>query len=164
MDKWRVERLSDVKADRANFSCGDEDLDRFFKLYALQYEKRHIGRTFAAIPAADASRFAGYYTIANSSISFEAVPIKLARHPIPTVLIARLAVDLRFRGLHLGEFLLFDALRRSVEIARNSAVFAIEVDAYESAVSFYEKYGFRPLLDNPQHLFLPFKQVERMKF
>jgi predicted GNAT family N-acyltransferase len=162
MDKWRVDRLADSKVDRAGFSCGDESLDRFFHNYALQYEKRHIGRTFVAVSEAEPNQAAGYFTIANSSVSFESVPIKLARHPIPTVLIARLAVDLRWRGMRLGEFLLFDALRRSLELSRSAGIFAIEVDAYQSAVPFYKKYGFESFLDNAQHLFLPIKQVERM--
>jgi len=36
---------------------------------------------------------AGYYTLANASVSFAAVPINVPRHPIPTLLIARLATD-----------------------------------------------------------------------
>src|SRR5207248_7178011 len=118
MGQWQIERLSDVKAGRAAFSCGDESLDRFFHQYASQYEKRCIGRTFVAMPSGE-MKIAGYYTLASSSVSFEAVPIKLARHPIPTLLIARLAVDTRWRGQRLGEFLLFDALRRSLEVSKN---------------------------------------------
>jgi predicted GNAT family N-acyltransferase len=161
MPTWRIERLSDTKVDRRSFNSGDAELDRFLHQFASQYEKRNVGRTFIAMPTG-ADVVAGYYTLANSSVSFEAVPIKLPRHPIPTLLLARLAVDVSQRGQRLGEFLLFDALRRSLDIAKNAALFAVEVDAYQTAIPFYTKYGFQPFLDNAQHLFLPIKHVEQM--
>jgi GNAT superfamily N-acetyltransferase len=100
--------------------------------------------------------------MANASVSFKAVPVNLPRHPIGTILIDRLAVDRRYRGQRLGEFLLFDALRRALEVSHESAAFAVEVDAYPSAIPFYTRYGFTPFLDQPGRLYLPMKQIARM--
>jgi len=165
MPQWIIEPLSQFKGDRQLFSSGDEPLDRFFKQLATQYEKKRVGRTYIARAAeVQPALAAGYYTIANASISFEAVPINLPRHPIPTLLIARLATDQKFRKQGLGEFLLFDGLRRSLEISMQSGVFAVEVDAYESAVPFYMRYGFKPFLESLCHLYLPMKEIERFPF
>ena len=58
-------------------------------------------------------RVIGYYTIAAGALLFEDVPAdtsrKLPKHPVPVVLLARLAVDLTMQGKGLGEGLLLDA-------------------------------------------------------
>jgi len=165
MPKWIVEPLAQFTGDRKSFSCGDDALDNFLHQFAGQYDKRQYGRThIARSPDANPPVLLGYYTLANSSVTFEAVPIKTPRHPIPTLLLARLAIDKSCRNQRLGEYLLFDALKRSVEISRQSGVFAVEVDAYESARLFYEKYGFKQFLDSANHLFLPMKEIAAMRF
>ncbi len=59
------------------------------------------------------------------------------------VLLARLAVDVRFRGQKFGERLLFDAQARTEEIADRTGVFALILDAREeSVVPFYQQYDF----------------------
>ena len=102
----------------------------------------------------------GYYSQASSSVSFQSLPEKAARklprHPVPVILLARLAVDTTAQGQGLGSFLLLDGLSRSLQIAEQLGIHAIEVDAIdESASAFYRRYGFVPLLDSPRHLYLP---------
>ena len=64
---------------------------------------------------------------------------------------------------HLPEGLLLDALQRSLDLSDNLGTFAVEVDALDhSAVAFYVKYGFAPLLDNPRHLYLPMATIEKV--
>jgi len=60
--------------------------------------------------------------------------------------------------------MLFDALHRALQIAQQSGVFAVEIDAYESAVPFYTRYGFKAFLDSPCHLYLPMKEIQAMRF
>jgi predicted GNAT family N-acyltransferase len=109
----------------------------------------------------------GYYTLAAGAVTFEHLPTeasrKLPKHPIPVILLARLAVDLSNRGKRLGEGLLLDALQRSLDLSGNLGAHAVEVDALDdSAVAFYVKYGFTPLLDNPKHLHLPLATIEKV--
>lgn len=62
----------------------------------------------------------------------------------------------------MGEGLLLDALRRLLEIASGLGVHAVQVDAIDdSAASFSRKYGFDPLLDSTQRLFLPIATIEK---
>ena len=62
----------------------------------------------------------------------------------------RLAVDKAYKGMKLGKFLLFDALRRSYEVARSSVgSVAIIVDPLdENAVNFYAAFDFIMLPDS----------------
>src|SRR5947209_7493237 len=126
MPEWVLKRLSAFGGDRRLFGSGDAALDRFFHQFAGQYEKRRIGVTWVATPK-DVELVAGYYTSAASSVPFEAVPIKLGRHPIPTILLARLAVDQSFRGRGVGEHLLFHGLKHALEVSAGTAVWAVTV-------------------------------------
>ncbi len=107
----------------------------------------------------------GYYTLAAGAVAFERLPDdaarKLPKHPVPVVLLARLAVDQSAQGKGLGEVLLLDALQRSLNLSAGLGVYAVEVDELDdAAAAFYRKYGFTPLLDDPLHLYLPFPTVE----
>jgi GNAT superfamily N-acetyltransferase len=125
-----------------------------------------LGRTFVATQRGQA-RAAGYYTLAAGSFDLsclpEAVRRKLPAHPIPTIHLGRLAVDLSFRMKRLGETLLFHALHQALELSEKLGAFAVDVWAIDDgARAFYEKYGFLPLADNSLHLYLPMKTVAAM--
>lgn len=163
MADWKIERL-DRSHERADFDCGVPSLDDFIRLLANQYEKRRLGRTYVAIGSGD-RRVVGYYTLASSCVGFDDLPgdfaRKLPRHPIPTVLLARLAVDRSAQGQGLGADLLIDALARCLGLADPVGVHAVEVDAIDSrAAGFYSKHGFIPLLDDELHLFLPIATIQ----
>ena len=109
----------------------------------------------------------GYCTLAASAISFAHLPTpaahKLPKHPVPVVLLARLAVDRPAQGLRLGEGLLLDALQRACQLSNRLGIHAVEVDALDdSAVLFYRKYGSIPLLDDSRHLCLPISTIETL--
>ncbi|AGA31210.1 GNAT family N-acetyltransferase [Singulisphaera acidiphila] len=158
MANWKIERL-DRSHNRASFSCGKPPLDEFIRRLVSQYEKRNLGRTYVAVQPGE-KRISGYYTLASSSIAFrnlpEAMARKIPKHPVPVILIARLAVDQHTQGQRLGETLLADALERCLGLADEIGIHAVEVDAIDQqARGFYEKYGFVPLPDRALHLFLP---------
>ena len=91
------------------------------------------------------------------------MPEKLPRHPIPTVLLGRLAIDREKRGQGLGSVLLADAIKRIVAISDQIAIYAIVVDAlHDQARQFYLHFGFRELLDDPLHLFLPLREAKKI--
>jgi GNAT superfamily N-acetyltransferase len=160
---WVIEPLSTLH-ERANFTCGHGSLDAFLRHLVTQYERRRLGRTYVVVFPGE-KRVAGYYTLASGSITFESLPEhasrRLPRHPVPVILLARLAVDKAARGRGLGRLLLMDALDRCCTLAARLGVYAVEVDTIdEHAQSFYRKYGFIPLLDRPMHLYLPVRTIE----
>ena len=60
------------------------------------------------------------------------------------MVLGRLAVDHRVRGIRLGAALLQDAVNRSVAVSQNAGVRALLVHAlHERAREFYEHYGFQ---------------------
>ena len=163
MVEWLIEPLG-PDHERTPFSCGKTPLDDFIRARVSQYEKRRLGKTFVAVPKG-AKRVIGFYTIAVAAVAFELLPFhksrKLPKHPVPVVLLARLAVDQSSQGMRLGEALLLDALQRALDLSSGLGVHAVEVDALdEAAASFYIKYGFVPLMDNPLHLYLPITTLE----
>ena len=162
MDEWRIEPLNRTHK-REEFDCGKPSLDDFIRARASQYEKRHLGRTYVAVKADD-SRVLGFYTIASSALTFDELPPnaakKLPKHPVPVILLARLAVDQSARGQRLGEKLLIDALRRSLALSQSLGIHAVEVDAIDpEARAFYERYGFTCLPDQALHLYLTIETI-----
>ena len=165
MVDWIIEPFG-KSHDRSAFTCGKPALDEFLRTRVSQYEKRRLGKTFVAVLQGE-QRVRGYYTLAAGAVAFEHLPTvastKLPKHPIPVILLARLAVDLSAQGQGLGEKLLLDALQRSLDLSDKLGAHAVEVDALDdSAISFYVKYGFSPLLDNPRHLYLPLATIDRV--
>lgn len=165
MAEWIIEPFAKAH-DRSAFACGKSSLDDFIRTRVSQYEKRRLGKTFVAVPAG-AKRVIGFYTLAAGTVTFAHLPTeasrKLPKHPVPVILLARLAVDQSARGQRLGEGLLLDALQRSLDLSANLGAHAVEVLAIDdSAVAFYLRYGFVPLLDNSRHLYLPLATVEKV--
>jgi ribosomal protein S18 acetylase RimI-like enzyme len=144
--------------DRTSFSCGQPDLDEWFRLRSSQDEKRNIARVFVAV--APELGVVGFYSLSSFTLSLENLPEdiahKLPRYDaIPAALIGRLARDERVRGQSVGELLLTDAIRRILGAGRSIAVFAIVVDAKdERAAAFYEAFGFQKFPLRPRRLFL----------
>jgi ribosomal protein S18 acetylase RimI-like enzyme len=162
--EWVVEPL-DRTHERSFFSCGNSPLDDFLRQLVSQYEKRRLGRTYVALRPPE-KRVVGYYTLASGRVLFASLPPahgkKLPRHPVPVVLLARLAVAIEAQGRGLGQFLLVDALHRCHELSERLGVHAVEVEAIDDdAKRFYEKYGFVALADDGHHLYLPIETIRK---
>jgi len=163
--QFAIEPLSE-KHDRTAFSCGVEALDSYLHKQAGQDARRQAAVPFVATP--DGETIAGYYTLSQYAIQLDAVPDsvakKLPKYPmVPTTLLGRLAVSTEFRGRRVGETLLMDALRRSLELSKQVASAGVIVDAKDdSAVSFYTKYGFLDLPKVERRLFLPMGTIEQL--
>jgi GNAT superfamily N-acetyltransferase len=165
MADWMVEVLS-KDHDRGAFSCGHASLDDFLKKYSGQYARRRLGTTYVAVASGQA-HVLGYYTLAPSHFEFAHAPAELLKglpkHPVPSLLLARLAVTSTEHGKGLGKFLLLDAFGRCLRVAREVAFRAIEVEAIDDqAAAFYAKYGFLPFPTDPHHLAIAMETVEEV--
>jgi GNAT superfamily N-acetyltransferase len=144
--------------ERTKFTCGQPDLDNWFRQRASQDDRRNVARVFVAVD--DALGVVGFYSLSSFALSLESLPDELARKlprydAIPAALIGRLARDKRVRGRRIGELLLADAVRRILNVGATLAVFAIVVDAKdEHAERFYQAFGFRSFPLHPNRLFL----------
>jgi ribosomal protein S18 acetylase RimI-like enzyme len=150
--------------DRAGFQCGVEALDRYLKKQAKQDIKRCISRVFVATKPDNPTAAIGYYTLSTLSIELNQLPEKLARklpkHPVPAALIGRLAVSNAAQGQGIGKMLLADAIKRTLAVSDQIAIYAMVVDVInDNAKGFYEQFGFIRLSDDSPRLFLPLKSL-----
>lgn len=161
---WRIEPLN-RSHDRAGFDCGEAALNSYLQRYARQNASAGIGLTFVAVSDDDPTVILGYFTVSASRIEREEMPTdlkKLPHYPIPTLLLARLAVDSKMHGLGLGALLLRDVLKRALTLADEAGFWGVEVDAlHDRAAEFYARYGFQALQDSPLHLVLSFDIVRK---
>jgi GNAT superfamily N-acetyltransferase len=136
--------LLDESHDVSEFGCGKPVMDEWLRKYALRNQGLNAARTYVTC---EGTIVRGYFSLAPSSIAFKDAPERiragLARYPVPVVLLAKLAVDQRWRGRRIGESLLFEALQRSLKASKAIAGVAVLVDALdEEARTFYERYDF----------------------
>jgi ribosomal protein S18 acetylase RimI-like enzyme len=150
---------------RTGFQCGVEALDRYLKKQAKQDIKRRISRVFVATKSDNPKTVIGYYTLSTLSIELNQLPEKrvrkLPKHPVPAALIGRLAVSNPAQGQGVGKMLLADAIKRTLVVSDQIAIYAMVVDAInDNAKKFYEQFGFSRLSDDSPRLFLPLKSIE----
>jgi GNAT superfamily N-acetyltransferase len=159
----RVEKLRREHAVEG-FDCGREELNRYLLRYAWPNQQAGASQTYIGI-ADDA--IVGFYTLAVGHVTHEDAPARLtkglARHPVPIMLLARLAVDRRWHGRGVGRALLRDAMQRTLQAAEIAGIRAFAVHAKdEDARRFYEHFDFISSPVDPMHLFVLLKDVRRI--
>lgn len=146
------------------FDCGREELNRYLLRYAWQNQQAGAAQTYVGL-VDDA--VIGYHTLAVGQVAQEEAPERLtkgiARHPVPIMLLARLAVDRRWQGQGVGQALLKDAMMRTLQAADIAGIRAFVVHAKDDAArNFYLKFDFIPSPSDPMHLCVLLKDVRRI--
>lgn len=156
-------QIEKLNADHAVdlFDCGKEPLNRFLKRYALGNQKIGSAQTYVICRE---KNVVGYYSICVGSVEHDHAPQRiikgLARHPVPIMLLARLAVDHTEQGRGLGRALLKDCLLRTSQVASITGLRALLVHAKDSeARAWYETFDFEASPSDPYHLFLLMKDL-----
>lgn len=158
--RFRIETFAD-QTGRADFDCGVESLDRYFREQVGQDIRRRVTACYVAVEA-ETQCIAGYYTLAASGVPLADMPDslikRLPRYPlVPVARMGRLAVDLRFRGSKLGAALLWDAATRAAR--SEMAVLGLVVDAKDAtAEAFYRYHGFIAL-SAARQLLMPLAKI-----
>ena len=147
----------------SGFDCGVPELNIYLIRHALHNHRAGAAKTFVATAN---DEVAGYYSLAASQVVHAAAPERirkgLAAHPVPVVLLARLAVDSRWQGKSLGRALLKDAILRVLTAAEGIGIRALLVHAKDDkAQAFYQRFGFEPLPEHSLHLMLLLKDAKR---
>ncbi|MCF1459510.1 MAG: GNAT family N-acetyltransferase [Shewanella sp.] len=154
--------LDNAKHDRNRFNCATKTLNNYLKVMASQQAKKDNTRTFVLEDENDTSHIIGFYTLTMTPIDLKTLPTKLQKkHQTSTSggLIARLAVDDRYKGKGFGEWLLIDALRKLLAASDSVAFPVVIVDAKDGAKQFYERYGFTAFQDAENKLFITISDV-----
>jgi GNAT superfamily N-acetyltransferase len=156
----RIEKLLRTHAVEA-FTCGQPELDRFLIQHALQAQQANSSQTYVAVSA---DEVVGFYTMVAGEVRHADAPERVVkgmpRHPIPLLVLARLAVHTNAQGHGLGAGLLLDAFGRTLQVADLIGIRALAVHAKdEQAVAFYRHFGFTPSPTDPRHLFMLVKDI-----
>jgi len=157
---WDIQKL-DRTHSVASFDCGDAALNRYIARFALTNLLSGSAQIYVA--TRDASVI-GYYSLAVGAVAHEEAPPRivkeLARHPVPVMLLARLAVDNAVKGNGLGAALLHDALARTLQAADIAGICAVIVHAKDdTARRFYEHFDFDPSPTDAYHHYLLIKDL-----
>lgn len=153
-----------VQDDVHGFDCGQPDLDGWLEKYALVNQKAGMATVFVT---SSENRVVGYYALATGGVERANAPERVVRgvpaHPVPVILLTRLAVDATVQGKGLGRALLRDALVRVGNAAEEIGVRALLIHAKdEQAKKFYMRNAeFEPSPTDPLHLFLLMKDLRK---
>jgi GNAT superfamily N-acetyltransferase len=153
----KLHRTHDVE----RFTCGQPELDRFLIRHALQAQQSNSSQTYVAVSD---NEIVGFYTIVAGEVQHAQAPERvvkgMSRHPIPLLVLARLAVHTAAQGRGIGSGLLLDALGRTLQVADMIGVRALAVHAKDDqAVAFYRHFGFMPSPTDARHLFMIIKDI-----
>jgi GNAT superfamily N-acetyltransferase len=153
----KLHRTHDVE----RFTCGQPELDRFLIRHALQAQQSNSSQTYVAVSD---NEIVGFYTIVAGEVQHAQAPERvvkgMSRHPIPLLVLARLAVHTAAQGRGIGSGLLLDALGRTLQVADMIGVRALAVHAKDDqAVAFYRHFGFTPSATDARHLFMIVKDI-----
>jgi GNAT superfamily N-acetyltransferase len=146
------------------FDSGQAALNQFLQRFAPASQKANSAQTYVSCQE---GVVVGFYSLAVGSVAPEdAAPRVLkgiARHPVPVMILARLAVDLKHQGVGLGRALLRDALLRTAQAADIAGIRALLVHAKDHAArQWYLNWEFEPSETDPFHLFLLLKDLKAM--
>jgi GNAT superfamily N-acetyltransferase len=145
------------------FDCGVIELNEFLRRHALASVGSGSARTYVA---SRGLRVVGYYSLAYGAVTPDEAPERIRkgmpRHPLPVMLLARLAVNRSEQGRGLGKGMLRDALLRTAKAAEIAGLRALLVHAKDDqAKAFYLKFDFEESPIHERHLLLLIKDLRR---
>lgn len=147
----------------AGFHSGEPSLDQWLRDRARTAAGAGSARTYVVVDAQQ-ERVVGYHALTVASVERERATPRARRgmpsHPIPVVLLARLAVDASVQGQGIGSFLLRDAMGRTAAAAGRFGIRALLVHAlHEDARAFYLRHGLEPSPTDALHLMILVKDI-----
>jgi GNAT superfamily N-acetyltransferase len=158
VEKLRREHVLDA------FDCGRPDLNAWLIKYALQNQSASSAQTYVGLVN---ESVVGYYSLAVGQVEYSGASERLrkglARHPVPVMLLARLAVHKQSQGKGGGRALLRDAILRTLQASEIAGIRALVVHAKDDAAKrYYEQFDFVSSPTDPLHLFVLLKDLRKM--
>jgi GNAT superfamily N-acetyltransferase len=136
------------------FASGVHALDAWLVRSAAHAQAMRTAQTF--VWHAGDSVVVAYFSLAAHLVVRADLPARVGRgspDAIPSILLARLALDSTLHGRGLGGELLWDALSRASVASEIAAARLVVVDAYDDrAAAFYQHHGFVAVPGNPHRL------------
>jgi GNAT superfamily N-acetyltransferase len=144
---------------RKRFRSGDPRVDDWLVHKAIGAMEKNTSTTRVLVQ--EDGTVVGYYTLANTALDVSLVPPALfgGTMPVkapPTLTLAWLGVDERFKGCGLGTQLFARALADGVQVYHLVRFVAVIIDALTPEnFAFYQAMGFLPIPGTVNKLYLP---------
>ena len=156
----------EILAKSHSFTCGNEDLDKFFLRDALLYKQQLLAKSYCFLldDQAEVSTIVCAFTLSNDSLRTDLLPNsreKKVRKNIPHakqmnrypgVLIGRLAISTEFSHQGIGSELLGVIKSWYIDEENKAGCRFLTVDAYNESIplEFYKKNGFNFVFSNDE--------------
>ena len=147
------------------FSSRRPALDDWLKRRALQVQRSDTAVTYVAV----LGRIVGYVSLASGSVMPDDMNERIRKGvagglPIPTLLLARLAIDIAFESQGIGSTLLLHAMRLVVAVADQVGIRSLVVNPIDDeAFGFCAKFDFQTLEGvHPPMMYLLTKDVRKL--
>ena len=162
-EERRIEKLAREHVLDA-FDCDQPDLNAWLIRYALQNQSASSAQTYVGLVN---DTVVGYYSLAVGQVEYSAASERLrkglARHPVPIMLLARLAVHKEWQCKGVGRTLLRDAILRTIQASEIAGIRALVVHSKDDAAKqYYEQFDFVSSPTDPLHLFVLLKDLRKL--
>lgn len=141
--------------DMNAFDCGRDSVNEFFRKEAQDYQDELFGKTYYFCLPENSSEIVAGFTVANASIFTKRLPNarqkKIGREVhhskglvnYPSVLLAQLGVDIRYKGNNLGAQIINFVASWFTSSSNKSGCRHLIVDAYDEPhlLDFYQRNG-----------------------
>jgi len=140
-------RIVPIAADHdlSGFDCGDLRRNHWLKTHALANRMADYSATYVGLSPDNA--VAGFYSLSAASIARQMLPRSLrhgAPEPAPMIILGQLAVALAAQGKRLGDTLIADAFKRTIQTADIVGCGFLGVHPAEPwLVRYDEQFGFK---------------------
>lgn len=177
LDKCELWEMSEELLANCNpFSCGNDDLDDFFRNDALRYTYFLMGKSYCFCLREDKTKMVCAFTVSNDSIRIYDLPRsrrdhmkRLTHHekPLrryPGVLIGRLGVSVDYARKGIGSEMLAFIKGWFFSSSNKTGCRFVIVDAVNTpeVLAFYQSNGFQMLFssEEQEHLYMGGKKEE----
>jgi len=145
------------------FDCGRAPLNVWLTKHARAAAAAGSARTWVTV-GFEHDRVVGYHALTAAGVERQGATARavkgMPRHPVPVVLLARLAVDSSAGGHGVGAWLLRDAMTRTLAASETIGVRPMLVHALDDdARAFYIHHGLEPSPTDPRHLMIIIKDI-----
>lgn len=165
LDKCQLVKVDErILSACCPFTCGDDDLDDFFRNDAMRYKEELLGKTYCFVLDDEPTKIVCMFTLSNDSVRVDVIPNnrgrKLAKdiprekhmRRYPGVLIGRLGINVEFGHHGIGTELLDFIKSWFIDEENKTGCRFLIVDAYNKDIplSFYQKNDFQFLFPSEQ--------------
>ena len=160
MKLWDERALLSDRHDLASFTCGEPAIDGWLERNCARYLKMGLCALWVCPDAS--GQILGLFTLSSHMIQADTLSrnqqggVTGVGHP--AILLGQVALHSDLRGKGLGTLLLLEALAQCVEFASGIGARFIVLDALNDAlVSYYARFGFRSVPNDPRRMIMPMK-------